>query len=269
MLREAWLEVLLFAAAAAAALFGYGNPRGGARSFELGARADGALRVATWNVGGAGHAGPHLLEDGDLPHVAETLRALGADVIVLHEVGSRGQLERLLQSLDGAFRAHGPEGGVAVLVRGLAVIAAERVPGARQALALDLERDGRRIALVALHADAFNARRRNGEVGAATDALLARPADARILLGDLNLDVDLDKQRDLFSNEEHADVEAYNYVEARLDDAALGRGATAEPDRRLDYVFVSPGVQVLTAGPWKGQRTGTMDHDPVAADLVL
>jgi endonuclease/exonuclease/phosphatase family metal-dependent hydrolase len=269
MRREAWLEALLFAAAAAAAFFGYGSPRAGAPSFEPGERPGGALRVATWNVGGAAHGAPHGLEEGDLAHVAQTLRTLGADVVVLHEVGSRGQLERLLDLYGEPCEARGPQGGVAVLVRGLEVQAAERVAGAAQALALDLERGGRRIALVALHANAYDARRRNGEVGAATDALLARPADARILLGDLNLDVDLDKQRDLFSNEEHADVEAYNYVEARLDDAALGRGATAEPDRRLDYVFVSPGVQLLGAGPWKGQRTGTMDHDPVVADLAL
>jgi endonuclease/exonuclease/phosphatase family metal-dependent hydrolase len=87
------------------------------------------------------------------------------------------------------------------------------------------------------------------------------------LLGDLNLD--LDKQRDLSSNRVHLDVETYNYVGGLLQDAARGRGSTAEPDRRLDYVFVSPAATVEAAGPWKERRSGTMDHDPVGADLRL
>jgi endonuclease/exonuclease/phosphatase family metal-dependent hydrolase len=90
------------------------------------------------------------------------------------------------------------------------------------------------------------------------------------LAGDFNLDLDLDKRRDLFTDDEYRDVETYNYVANRLVDAARGRGSTAEPDRRLDYIFAErEAFLVIDSGPWKGHRSGQMDHDPVVADLRL
>ena len=73
---------------------------------------------------------------------------------------------------------------------------------------------------------------------------------------------------DLFTDDEYLDVETYNYVSRGLEDVGRGRGATAEPDRRLDYLFVDPGLEVLGAGPVVGRRSGAMDHDPLAADLL-
>ena len=84
-----------------------------------------------------------------------------------------------------------------------------------------------------------------------------------------NVDLDLDKRRDLFSNDAYRDVESYNYVASALDDATRGTGSTAEPDRRLDYVFASPELLATAAGPWKGRRAGDMDHDPVVVDLTV
>ena len=89
-----------------------------------------------------------------------------------------------------------------------------------------------------------------------------------MLAGDLNLDLDLDKRHDLFSDDEYRDVETYNYVASRMFDTALGTGSTAEPDRRLDYVFVTPGTDVHHAAPWKGRRAEGMDHDPLVVDLI-
>jgi endonuclease/exonuclease/phosphatase family metal-dependent hydrolase len=83
----------------------------------------------------------------------------------------------------------------------------------------------------------------------------------------LNLDLDLDKRRDLFTDAEHRDVESYNYVASRLFDVGMGRGSTAEPDRRLDYIFINAELGVTAAGAWKGRRVREMDHDPVVADL--
>lgn len=89
-----------------------------------------------------------------------------------------------------------------------------------------------------------------------------------ILAGDLNLDIDIDKRRDLFTDDEHLDVETYNYLAQRFSDLTRNTGSTAEPDRRLDYIFTdAKPVKVIRAGPWKGQRVADMDHDPVVADL--
>lgn len=119
---------------------------------------------------------------------------------------------------------------------------------------------------VVIHADALSSRRRNLQVGQAIQ-LLTEFDGPMILAGDLNIDLDLDKRRDLFTDDEYRDVETYNYLSERLTDTTVGTGSTAEPDRRLDYVFVSGWRDVVTAGPWRRQRAAGMDHDPVVVDL--
>jgi endonuclease/exonuclease/phosphatase family metal-dependent hydrolase len=267
--RELLCEVALFALAAACGFFGFGLPPllTGAPGFTPEPRESDTLRIVTWNVGGALGGRTRPLDDSDVPAVVAALQRLDADLVVLQEVGTLAQFERVRGGLGAGWSGRRDSHGIAVLARDSAVGPVQRIEGARRGLVLELERDGRRLAVAALHADAFDARARNRAIGAAVDALLAREADLFVLLGDLNLDVDLDRRRDLFSDDSHLDVETYNYAAQRLADAASGRGATAEPDRRLDYVFVSRGTEVLAAGPWKGQRTGAMDHDPVVADI--
>jgi len=80
----------------------------------------------------------------------------------------------------------------------------------------------------------------------------------------------IDKRRDLLTDNEHLDVETYNYLAEHLADVTRGTGATAEPDRRLDYIFADAGrVKIIRAGPWKGRRVADMDHDPLLADLQI
>lgn len=60
-------------------------------------------------------------------------------------------------------------------------------------------------------------------------------------------------RQDLFTDDAHLDVETYNYIRARFQDAAFNTGSTVEPDRRLDYIFVDEAVTVLGAGSWRGR----------------
>lgn len=234
--------------------------------FEPPARATGVLRVVTWNVGGAREGEPHGLLAEHLETVAGTLRALAPDLAFLQEAGDERRLEDLVARLGPDWSLTRGRGGVVALAtRG--ELERWSTPLARS-LGARYRLGGRTLAVAALHASAFSARERNREVGPTLEALLDQRADAHVLAGDLNLDLDLDKRGDLFSNDQPLDVETYNHVAEQLADAARGRGATAEPDRRLDYVFVTPGVPVLAAGPWRGRRTGTMDHDPVVVDLA-
>ncbi|MEM7306539.1 MAG: endonuclease/exonuclease/phosphatase family protein [Planctomycetota bacterium] len=266
--RELALELALFAGALVSALFGYGGQLFPPPPFEPGAREDGTLRVVTWNVGGARGGELHGLRDADAPHVASVLRALAPDVAVLQEVGSRAAADELARALGSGWEARRGAGGLTVLAREAELDRARRVRGVGRALVVELRWRGLEVALAGVHADAFDPEERNEEVGRTAERLFDERADLHLLLGDLNLDVDLDKKRDLFSSQVHLDVETYNFVADRLRDAASGRGATAEPDRRLDYVFVSRSARVEAAGPWKGQRVGTMDHDPVVADVL-
>jgi endonuclease/exonuclease/phosphatase family metal-dependent hydrolase len=270
--REAWLEVVLFAAAAGASLAGHGLPELGATGFEPAERDAGVVRVVTWNVGGAVGGEVHALPDQELEHVAGVLAALDADVVALQELASSRQARALADALGPEWSVHGSGRGsghgLALLARDAELGDPDELGRGERSFGAVLSVRGRALAVMDVHASAFDARDRNRALGEATTRLLEVPGvDAHVLLGDLNLDVDLDKKRDLFSNAAHLDVETYNYVGRFLQDAARGRGPTSEPDRRLDYVFVSEAVTVEAAGPWKGQRAGTMDHDPVVADL--
>jgi endonuclease/exonuclease/phosphatase family metal-dependent hydrolase len=235
-------------------------------AFELAPRASGTLRVVTWNVGGARDGEPHDLRTEHVAAVAATLLALEPDLILLQECGDEERLALLAAALGHGYTLARGRGGVAALS---AHGELERwTPPLARSLGARLRLGGRTLALVTLHASAFSARDRNRDIGPTLEALLEQPADAHVLAGDLNLDLDLDKRGDLFSNDLHLDVETYNWVATRLADAARGRGPTAEPDRRLDYVFASPTLAVRTAGPWRGHRVGTMDHEPLVVDFA-
>ena len=257
---------------AAAVLFALGRDGGSGGAFAPASKAEGALRVVTWNVGGAGGAAGRPLDDADVPAVAAALRELSPDLVVLQEVGSRGQVHRLVEALgDGGWRSVLGRGGgrrLAAVSRGGNLDTFWTGDRDVLGLTLDLDRFAA-IAVVGVHADAWSSSDRNATVGAAVDLLLERSAPGgRLLLGDLNLDVDVDKRRDLFSDDAHLDVETYNYAATRLVDTTRGTGATAEPDRRLDYVFADRRLRAVAGGAWKGRRVGAMDHDPVVVDLL-
>lgn len=262
----ALLEGALFLLAAAFFLLASDLVRPVVR-FEPPPRAPGTLRLVTWNVGGARDGTPHGFLEEDFEAVATTLVALAPDLVFLEEAGDEGRAERLAARLGRGWSVRHGRGGVVALT-GSAALETWPTPLARS-LGVRFRRGGRAFVVLALHASAFSARDRNREIGPSLEALLEQPADAHLLVGDLNLDLDLDKRADLFSNDEHLDVETYNYVAGALLDVARSGGPTAEPDRRLDYVFASREVVVRDAGPWRGRRVGTMDHDPLVADLEL
>lgn len=271
---DRWLELALFGAAALLLWFGFGAPTWRRVEFDPGERAPDALRLCTWNVGGSGQRGLEPLRDENIAAIGASLEALAPDLVAFQEVGSEQQLRRLA-------RASGHPDAALLLAPGSGRrVAAFARSGRLRRVALAVEdsrvlgfeyedEQGRRLRGVVLHADAFSASDRNRLVGEATEALLAVAGDLPlVLLGDLNLDLDLGKRRDLFTDNEHLDVETYNFVAGKLSDAALGSGPTAEPDRRLDYVFVSmTALAVERAGVWRRQREGDMDHDPVVVDV--
>ena len=271
--RDRIAEGVVFLLAAVFALIGFGFNGDERSGYAPPARLPDSLRVVTWNVGGSGSGGRPLSEEA-LPAVASTIRQLEPDLVFLQEVASREQLERLagrigLDDMQSRISQGDDNRLLGVLARG-GRLRVSQWPGDPRTMALFYRPQGKRpLTAVVLHADAFSARQRNQAIGRAVDLLHAasRPFP-RILAGDLNLDLDLGKRRDLFTDNQHLDVESYNYIAERLADVAAGTGSTAEPDRRLDYIFASrEEFEVLSAGPWKGRRAADMDHDPVVADL--
>lgn len=265
-------EALLWAVTLLAFAFGYGLPSfhdpGG---FTPGPKDQGVIRVVTWNVGGTDGDGGRPLSAPLVDHVADVLAGLDPDVVVLQELADRDQADRMLRELGwregDAEVTFGGGRRVAVLTRE-GRLRQTSAPGHR-GTTLVCRRTGRGVVdltIGAVHASAWSSEDRNAHVGEIAARLEQEPGRV-ILAGDLNLDLDLDKRGDLFSDDAYRDVETYNYVAARFTDAARGRGSTAEPDRRLDYVFVRGALTVIAAGPVKDRRVADMDHDPVVADL--
>lgn len=235
------------------------------------------LRVVTWNVGenvlsNAKRGGSPLSADAE-GAVIETLRALDADVVALQELSGTAQLDRIAAGLGVETKVVVGQGHgrlVGVIARRGIVPWDGQDPAREERYGIDLDLrhpSGRRLAVRVLHASAWRAEARNRLIGAAVEALLAREADVRILAGDLNLDVDPGARRDIFSDRAHLDVQTYAFLTGQMQDAGLGSGPTAEPDRRLDYVFFAgPALELESCAPWRGRREGKMDHHPLVAD---
>jgi endonuclease/exonuclease/phosphatase family metal-dependent hydrolase len=274
-MREKILEFIFIVLAIVFAAGGYGFHKLADGGYHPAARQPDDLRIVTWNVGGTGGYGGRSLNNKYLPHIAAVLKKLNADLIMLQEIASAHQAQRLSRILDGNWEVIvSTEGSslLAILGQRGGLQIQPRLTQSFRTLAASYHLTGlRSVLLMNIHADPYSAKERNTLIGQVTDVLMSQDSDyLRILAGDLNLDVDIDKRRDLFSDNEHLDVETYNYLVQRLSDLTRNTGSTAEPDRRLDYIFADyEQVSVRRAGPWKGQRVADMDHDPVVADLQI
>ncbi len=269
------LEILFVVLTIVFTVTGYGFHQLGRHSYQLTKRNPNGLRIVTWNVGGAGGNDGRSLENQFLPHVANVLKKLDADLILLQEIAYENQVYRLSRLLDGKWDAMVSNGGgrsVAILGQRGHLYPWIGPDKKHSSLAASYRSPGKPpVFLINLHADPYSAQRRNVLIGRATDVLIRQfPEHLKILAGDLNLDIDIDKRRDLFSDDEYLDVETYNYIAQYLSDVTLNTGSTAEPDRRLDYIFADyKRLNVIHSGPWKGKRVADMDHDPVVADLQI
>jgi len=224
------------------------------------------LRIVTWNIG-SGSGQPLPARDENVPHIATVLADLDADLVFLQELAGPEQGQRLAEYLGAAWKVVPGSGGVALAYRRGTVSFARRGRSRWKSMVFKYQL-GEQPPIVAanLHADMLSSRRRNRLIGGVADFLAAEKI--AIIAGDLNLDVDFRKRGDLFTDNMHRDLETNNYLANRMRDVGIRAGSTAEPDRRLDYIFTSrSGFDIRMAGPWKGKRAGGMDHDPLVADL--
>ena len=271
--RERAIEGVLWVLAVVLALAGRDPSHDLSHGYDPAERDADGLRVVTWNIG-AGDGSSLAMSDVD--HVAATLRALDGDIVFLQEVSHSEQLQAILEGLGSGWRgelARGRGRRVAGIMRRSSNVSTLTrsidVGASRQSLLIEYRRAARSpVRAVGVHADALSSTERNRQLGGSLDYLLKHGGnDPGVLAGDLNIDLDLDKRRDMFSDNAHLDVESYNYITQELFDVGIDRGSTAEPDRRLDYIFINARLAVRGAGPVRGRRIGGMDHDPLVADL--
>ena len=248
-----------------------------------------AVRLVTFNVHhGVGDDGRH-----DLPRLARLLVDADPDVICLQEVdrhfGDRSehvdQAELLARALDlelawaSSIDEPGRGGlterrqyGNALLSR-LPVLTSEvhQLPGngePRSALRSRVQLEGARLWVTTTHLSSRAAADRAVQA-AAVAALHTDPAEAGVLVGDLNAAPDAPELGVL---REHL-ADAWELAAARSDQSGrfslhAGQGLThpaRRPRVRIDQVWVSAGVGVRDARVLDG--SGASDHHPLLVDL--
>ncbi|MDK3257735.1 endonuclease/exonuclease/phosphatase family protein [Blastococcus capsensis] len=252
------------------------------------------VRLLTSNI----HHGVGNDERHDLPRLARLLAAADADVICLQEVdrhyGERSedvdQALLLSRALDmqlawgpaideqraGGKAADAPrrQYGNALLSR-LPILVSDvhRLPGTgepRSALRTMVELDGGALWITATHLTTRSAQERAAQVSMLA-GLHTESMDTGVLVGDFNTEPDapeLDALRQRFTD-------AWQLARAREDqagwkfwqsDAGMTHPARS-PHRRIDQVWVSPGVTV--AGAYVLDAEGASDHLPVVVDLEI
>lgn len=277
-MRERRVEVALVLAAVVCALLAQMLHRAPATAL-LRAVPPGCLRVVTWNVGGTGGPAGTALGDADVAHVAAALRAFDFDLACLVELESSSQARAVAKAVGDDVRVL-----VSPYERPLALLSRHgtlalrsvrqpaRLPQRRPRLlatwtgdALPLE-----VTVAAVHASPWSAHERNAELGALADGCRRVAGNApRLLLGDFNLEAQVEGRQDVFTDDGHLDLETYGYLTRDLLDAGRDAGYTAQPDRRIDYVLVSAELDVAGAVVVRGQRRHDMDHDPLVVDIRL
>jgi endonuclease/exonuclease/phosphatase family metal-dependent hydrolase len=248
------------------------------------------VRIVTFNIHhGVGADGRH-----DLPRLARLLASAEADVICLQEVdrhyGQRSeevdQALLLSRALDMQL-AWGPsideeragderrrQYGNALLSR-LPILISDvhRLPGSgepRTALRTMVELDGGALWVTATHLSVGEQEQRAAQV-AALAALHTEPMETGVIVGDFNSPPDapeLDALRQRFTD-------AWQLAQARGDQAGWRLWRRDQGDtfpssgarRRIDQVWVSPGVAVAAAQVLDAE--GASDHLPVVVDLEV
>ncbi|MEO0652385.1 MAG: endonuclease/exonuclease/phosphatase family protein [Planctomycetota bacterium] len=272
MRRPQALEVALALVGLATIALSHLLARTGPAGWSPTERTPDLVRAATWNLGGSLGGGTPPLQDAWIAPLATRLRALDLDLALLQEVHRASQLQRLCDQLGDGWTALSRRSGdrrVAILARGGRLREVRTGDATGRVLLARWERSDGSFLIGALHASATSSRERHAAILELLDATEAGGLEAALLGGDFNLDVTLDGRADLFTDDERRDVDAYARLTERYRDLGLGSGPTAEPDRRLDYLFGSQAFEVSGAGPVLGLREPGMDHDPVVADLRL
>jgi len=245
------------------------------------------VRLVTLNT----HHGVGPDERHDLPRLATLLASADADLVCLQEVdrryGSRSddvdQALLLSRALDMQL-AWGPavdepgredEGWGNVLLSRLPILVSDvhRLPGGgepRIALRTMVELDGGALWVTTTHLATGSTEERSAQV-AALAGLVTGDMATGVLVGDFNADPDaaeLEPVRERFQD-------AWELAAERDDQAAGWRfwrhdGAThpaGSPQRRIDQVWVSPGITVAAARVL--DAGGATEHLPLVVDLLV
>ncbi len=209
-----------------------------AQRFEFSPVSENEIRVLTWNVGYFSAVKNKNLRDVDLKPILGLLREIGADIIILQELGAIDQTEAILEDLGELWEAHSVTTGhgsqvLSVVTRLDSRVVEKLECGGRKVIAASLLSRGEdSIYVVGVHSP-HPARGIDATVESIRCALsLAKNRDerVRIVAGDMNYNFDPETNKSSF----------YNEILDFYGDGTVGLGETYYAHTRIDQVFHYP-----------------------------
>ena len=248
------------------------------------------LRLMSWNIGNGDLESETRAHAEDLPAVAQVIMDNDTDAVAIQELTGKDQLKLLLAYLKDRYAGYVCSPGSADRVDAVLVknSRGNKTPGGDNdhsvnfsdvpagdrfaaAATFSLHRDLHEIVLVSAHADAFSASRRRAFAADVVDWAKGRSKSATVFVaGDFNLEVSIQSQSNLFTDDAKHDSESYAYLLKYFRDLGREAGETSINDRRIDYIFGPPKtVSVLRAEVLRGAAVGRMDHWPLLVEVAL
>jgi endonuclease/exonuclease/phosphatase family metal-dependent hydrolase len=262
--KSGWILALLGIAATTAAAVYLLNRLLGAPVTETNPHH--ALRVMTWNIGKLYIRGDSRAADSDLRYIAAVIRSQNPHVVALQEIRDEAQLAQLVAALGPGWRGRVPEDRwdrrAALVVRLHAHFHPIATSTGRtvQAAVIELP-EGAAFAVVSVHLDAFDAKRRLVQAEEIVAGAQRLAADDVLIAGDFNIDPSVAARGSI-------DQDLYRFMTRHFVDSGFHAGATTFVHWRLDYVFYrSPRVKKASARVLRDRRINIMDHDPLVVEL--
>jgi endonuclease/exonuclease/phosphatase family metal-dependent hydrolase len=229
------------------------------------------IRIVSWNVGRIFRPkGNNRLADADVPRVIRGLRTLAPDVILLQEIESATQLERLLAGLEGYDGQMATECDydrhVAAFARRTLAPEFEQArlePTRRGTVLVGFDVGKTRGAALAVHLDVREQDRKRSQVDALMALAKARSEPLVLLGGDFNLD-----PRWTRLLRTPLDASTYARILEDFIDAGEHGGPTLVRLLRVDHFFVRrPFEKALAMHVARKTRLPFGDHAPIVLDV--
>lgn len=233
------------------------------------------FRVVTWNVGYFSVVENKNARDVDLKPIAEMIREMRADVVILQELGSLEQPEVILRELGKPWRAYSVKTGhgeqVLSILTGRKVRGTEEYEcGGRKVKALSVvSRNGKSVHVIGVHSP--HPARGIGDnvenIRCVLSHAMQRHEEVGIVAGDMNYNFDPQDEESIL----------YGEILESFGDATRSLGETYYAHTRIDHIFHYPrNLPVVEHGsgildlPLRFARVpGFRDHRPIVVTYDL
>lgn len=211
-----------------------------AHRFVPGELKPGEFRLVTWNVGYFTAMSNKNSRDVDIPTIADVLHKLSPQVVILQELGSVGQADKIAKKLGKNWHdissKTGHKGQVTTILTRLKAGDVDVMrAGDRMVLGVPVYLNGQSIFIVGVHAPhpGRGLKHTTDNIRAALSMIEKRKEPIRIMAGDFNYNFDPE-------NEAKDSECLYGEITGELADSTASIGETYYAHTRIDHVFHYP-----------------------------